>query len=98
MLDPIVEQDAGRLVVMVKSTFSGSAKTGAGIIFGYQKDALYIATANHNVRWGAKPPTRWASRLHLASVRRWRLRLKSSPTITAALTLTWRFSESEWAM
>lgn len=52
MLDPIVEQDAGRLVVMVKSTFSGSAKTGAGIIFGYQKDALYIATANHNVRRG----------------------------------------------
>ena len=48
------EQDAAKLVAMLKTTFQDEAgeRLGAGIVVGAKDDVLYIATANHNVRWG----------------------------------------------
>jgi hypothetical protein len=46
------QQEAARLVTMIHSTFPDGERVGAGIIFGYRADTLYIVTANHNVRWG----------------------------------------------
>src|SRR5271157_6267449 len=40
------------LIVVVRSSFDGVPKLGAGIIFGVEADRVYILTANHNVRHG----------------------------------------------
>ena len=41
---------ATKLIVMIEGSFEGDSTVGAGIIFGVEKDAAYIATANHVVR------------------------------------------------
>lgn len=47
-------EDAARLVAMLKTTFQDEEgeRLGAGILVGVGDDVLYIATANHNLRWG----------------------------------------------
>jgi alpha-tubulin suppressor-like RCC1 family protein len=52
---PEAERDASRLVAMLKTTFEDEAgeRLGAGILVGAKDGVLYIATANHNVRWGS---------------------------------------------
>ena len=51
---PEAEQEAAKLVAMLKITFQDEAgeRLGAGIVVGTKDGVLYIATANHNVRWG----------------------------------------------
>lgn len=52
---PEAERDASRLVAMLETTFEDEAgeRLGAGILVGAKDGVLYIATANHNVRWGS---------------------------------------------
>ena len=47
-----MEEGIKQLVVMVRGQIRGETTNGAGIIFGTRGDRLYIATANHVVRWG----------------------------------------------
>src|SRR5712691_3308576 len=48
----IAVDDIKQLVVMVEVKLAGEPRIGAGIIFGFGTDDLYIATANHVVRDG----------------------------------------------
>lgn len=52
LLSTEVEEGIKQLVVMVRGQIRGELTNGAGIIFGTRGDRLYIATANHVVRWG----------------------------------------------
>ena len=45
-------RQASKLVVMIKGQLAGGETIGAGIIFGFGNDRLYIVTANHVVRGG----------------------------------------------
>ncbi len=48
------EESIKQLVVMVESTLSGDKRVGSGIIFGFERDQLYIVTADHVVRQAAR--------------------------------------------
>jgi alpha-tubulin suppressor-like RCC1 family protein len=50
-LDPLRE-DIKRLVVRIEAKIGDKTSYGAGIVFGADKDQLYIVTANHVVRDG----------------------------------------------
>jgi hypothetical protein len=42
-----------RAVVMIHGQFEGAETFGAGIVFGREKNRLYVVTASHVVRRGA---------------------------------------------
>jgi ankyrin repeat protein len=53
----VLDQEAQptiRLIVMITGKFGNTDTFGAGIIFGREKDRLYITTANHVVRKGTE--------------------------------------------
>jgi ankyrin repeat protein len=56
-------EQTSHLIVVLKVDFNeGSSENGAGIIFGHEKDRLFIATANHVVHRGALQPANiWVS-------------------------------------
>lgn len=45
-------EEATKLIVMIVGKFASTPTFGAGIIFGWKDDTLYIATADHVVRRG----------------------------------------------
>ncbi|GAB6905019.1 hypothetical protein JCM12296A_08530 [Desulfosarcina cetonica] len=47
-------EKASHLVVIVQGQFGDGPTAGGGIIFGFDEDRLYIATANHVVRRGGE--------------------------------------------
>lgn len=52
VLGAAAEEQAKRLIVMIEARIGQQLINGAGIVLGVQGDRLYIATANHVVRWG----------------------------------------------
>ena len=46
------QADPSNLVVVIERKLGGTDGFGAGLISGYKDDMVYIATANHTVRWG----------------------------------------------
>jgi len=50
-VSPEQHEQGTELVAMVRS----KTDKGAAIVFGHDKDRLYLATANHVVRWNGKP-------------------------------------------
>jgi len=48
------EEKIKSLIVMIEGRFGDEVSFGAGIIFGFQLDRIYIATANHVVRKGTQ--------------------------------------------
>ena len=49
-----VEEEIKKLVVMIEAKLAGEPSLGSGIIVGIRADSLYLATANHVVRRGAR--------------------------------------------
>jgi hypothetical protein len=50
-------EEAKRAVAMINAGFDGDTRPGAGIVFALANDRVYIATANHLVRRGARSAT-----------------------------------------
>jgi Trypsin-like peptidase domain len=46
------QDDPSNLVVVIERRLGETDGLGAGLISGYKDDMVYIATANHTVRWG----------------------------------------------
>lgn len=49
---PEAAQRAVRATVMIRADFGSASKIGAGLILGQHDERIYVATANHLVRWG----------------------------------------------
>lgn len=58
--------DTSQLIVMIRDQVGGGPSFGAGIIFGRDRERIYIATANHVVRRGAQQADAITVTLHFA--------------------------------